>query len=180
MQTTVTLRDVVVLFRLIGCLIASLFRPRMDPLDQGVVRMRVWPNDLDLNVHANSGRYLSFMDVGRIDLLVRMRLLRKVVARGWRPIVGGAMLSFRKSLLPFERFTVRSRIVGWDEKWFYFEHIIEKDGGEVAAIGTVRGLLRGRDGNVPPRELVALTGRPIDSPAIPDSVLRWRKAEERG
>jgi acyl-CoA thioesterase FadM len=170
---------VVLFFRLIFCLIGSAFRPRIDPLDQATVRMRVWPNDLDFNVHANSGRYLSFMDVGRLALLVRMRLARKVVARKWRPIVGGAMLTYRKSLLPFERFTIRSRVLCWDEKWFYFEHIIERRDGEVAAIGTVRGLLRGPKGNVAPSELIALSGRSIESPAVPDFIARWREAEKR-
>ena len=136
--------------------------------------MRVWPNDLDLNIHANSGRYLSFMDVGRLDLLVRMRLLRKVLSKKWRPMVGGAMISYRKSLMPFERFAIRSRVLCWDEKWFYFEHIIEKASGDVAAIGTIRGLLRGPQGNVPPAELIA-----IESPPMPEFIARWREVERR-
>ena len=93
-------------------------------LDQATVTMRVWPNDLDLNMHANSGRYLSFMDVGRVDLLSRMKLLRKVTSMGWRPLVAGVEITYRKSLLPFEKFSVKSRILRWDEKWFYFEHTI--------------------------------------------------------
>ena len=33
--------------------------------------MRVLPNDLDLLWHMNNGRYLSLMDQGRVDLMVR-------------------------------------------------------------------------------------------------------------
>jgi acyl-CoA thioesterase FadM len=170
---------VIVLFRFIKCLLVSAFSPAIDPVGQATVRMRVWPNDLDLNFHATSGRYLTFMDVGRVALLVRMRLGRKVLARKWRPIVGGAMITYRKSLLPFETFVVRSRVLCWDEKWFYFEHIIEGRGGEVAATGTVRGLLRGPRGNVAPSELIALSGRAIEPPPIPDFIARWREAEKR-
>jgi acyl-CoA thioesterase FadM len=136
------------------------------------------PNDLDLNVHMNSGRYVSFMDVGRIDLLVRLRLLRKSIRRGWRMIAGATTIRYRRSLLPFERFTLRSRVVTWDEKWFYFEHIIENSRGEVAAVSFVRGLMRGKDGNVLPRDFIAISDHPdLEPPPMPDAIARWIDSE---
>jgi acyl-CoA thioesterase FadM len=172
--------NVVVLLRLIKTILLSRLKKKIDVFDQARVTMRVWPNDLDLNMHANSGRYISFMDIGRIDLLARMRLLRKVTKLGWRPLVGGSMITYRKSLLPFERFVVKSRILCWDEKWFYFEHIIVNSKGDLATIATVRGLLRGPEGNVPPQKLVDLAGRAdISSPPIPAFIVRWHEAEER-
>ncbi|HUP47901.1 MAG TPA: acyl-CoA thioesterase [Thermoanaerobaculia bacterium] len=168
----------ILLFRLIKCLITSRFRPRIDVLGESVFRMRVWPNDLDLNMHVNSGRYGSFMDIGRVDLFVRMRVFRQVIRRGWRPINAATMISHRKSLLPFERFTVRTRILCWDEKWLYFEHLIERQDGELAAVANARGLLRGRDGNVAPPALLELVGQPgLPSPPMPLYIARWREAE---
>ncbi len=167
----------VVFFRLIGCLMGSLFRPRIGPLDSATLRMRVWPNDLDLNVHVNSGRYLSFTDIGRVDLLVRMRVMRKVLALKWRPIAGATRIVYRRSLLPFERFATRTRVVAWDEKWFYYEQIVENGRGELSAVVHVRMLFRGPQGNVTPADLVALTGLRIESPPIPKSFLLWREAE---
>jgi acyl-CoA thioesterase FadM len=158
----------VVLLRLLKTLFLARFKPKIGPFDQARVSMRVWPNDLDLNMHANSGRFVSFMDIGRIDLLARMRLLRRVTALGWRPLVGGTMITYRKSLHPFERFVIKSRILCWDEKWFYFEHIITNAAGDLAAIANVRGLLRGPNGNVQPQELIALTGENVTSPPIPE------------
>src|SRR5215510_13366362 len=99
----------VVLIRLIWALIRSQLKPRLGLLDESAVTMRVWPNDLDLNVHMNSGRYISMMDIGRVEILGRTRMLRKVFGRGWRPIVGASTIRYRRSLLPFQRFTVRSR-----------------------------------------------------------------------
>ncbi|HXH41711.1 MAG TPA: acyl-CoA thioesterase [Thermoanaerobaculia bacterium] len=165
----------VVLFRFLLALFKSRFRRRLGVLDDCVIAMRVWPNDLDLNMHMNSGRYLSMMDIGRVEILARTRLLRRVLGRGWRPMVGATFIRYHRSLLPFERFTVRSRIVCWDEKWLYFEHILERR-GEVAAHAYVRGLLRGRDGNVRPKELLELAGRPeLVSPPMPEAVEAWRK-----
>jgi len=168
---------VVVLLRLIKSIIISAFRPRIEPLGEAVLTMRAWPNDLDLNMHVTSGRYISFMDIGRIDLLTRMGILGKVVKLGWRPLVGGSTILYRRSILPFEKFRVRSRVVCWDEKWFYFEHVIENAKGELSAMANVRGLMRGPKGNVTPKEFIALTGREIDSPPMPDPIARWRDTQ---
>jgi acyl-CoA thioesterase FadM len=168
----------VVLFRLLVAILKSRFRPRIGILDDCVIAMRVWPNDLDLNMHMNSGRYLSMMDVGRMAILARTRMLRPVLKRGWRPLVGATFIRYRRSLLPFERFTVRSRIVCWDEKWLYFEHILERR-GEIAAQAYVRGLLRGPSGNVKPSDLLALAGKEgLPSPEMPDAIRRWRELLE--
>src|SRR5258708_2151470 len=164
----------VVLFRFLLAIFKSRFRRRLGILDDCDIAMRVWPNDLDLNMHMNSGRYLIMMDIGRVEILARARLLRPVLKRGWRPMVGATFIRYRKSLLPFERFTVRSRIVCWDEKWLYFEHILERR-GEVAAQAYVRGLLRGKSGNVKPGEMLELGGKAaMESPPIPDAVAAWR------
>ena len=138
--------------RLVWALIRSRLKPRLGLLDESAVAMRVWPNDLDLNVHMNSGRYVSMMDIGRVELLGRTRMLRKVFGRGWRPMVGNSTIRYRRSLLPFQRFVVRTRVLCWDEKWLYFRHVIESR-GELFAIAYVRGLLRGPEGNVAPKEI---------------------------
>jgi acyl-CoA thioesterase FadM len=169
----------VVLFRLIWALVRSRLKPRIDLLDESSFAMRCWPNDLDLNIHMNSGRYISMMDIGRVEILGRTRLLRKVFGRGWRPMVGSSTIRYRRSLLPFERFVVRTRVICWDEKWLYFRHVIERR-GEVCALAYVRGLLRGKEGNVSPAQILELAGKPgMQSPPMPDDVARWIGAELR-
>jgi acyl-CoA thioesterase FadM len=170
---------VIVFIRLVWALIRSRFKRKVDILDECAVTMHVWPNDLDLNIHMNSGRYISMMDIGRVEILGRTRLLRKVIKRGWRPMVGASTIRYRRSLLPFQRFTVRSRVVCWDEKWLYFRHAIESR-GELCAVGYVRGLLRGREGNVSPAQILELAGRPdAQSPPMPDDMAKWIAAEVR-
>jgi acyl-CoA thioesterase FadM len=165
---------VIVLFRFLVAIFKSRFRRRLGILDNFVIPMRVWPNDLDLNMHMNSGRYVTLMDIGRVEILARMRMLRPVLKRGWRPLVSATFIRYRKSLLPFERFTIHSHIVCWDEKWLYFEHIIKRR-DEVAAQAYVRGLLRGTSGNVKPRELLEFAGMPeVQSPAMPADVAAWK------
>jgi len=158
----------VLLFRFLIAGFASLFRSRIGALDESVVRFTVLPNDCDLNFHLNAGRFLSFMDVARMDLLGRTGLLRKMLRKKWRPLMGGVTVRYRRSILPFERFAIRSRVLGWDEKWFYIEHVVERE-GNLCAIATVRTLVRSRAGNVATRDVLALLGAEnTPSPELPD------------
>jgi acyl-CoA thioesterase FadM len=167
-----------VLLRFLFVIFTSPFKSRIGILDESVLSLRVWPNDIDLNFHMNNGRYLSLMDLGRMDLLGRLGFLGEGFRRQWFPMIGEARIRFRRQLRTFERFTLRTRILCWDEKWFYIEHIIEKVGGEVASVCYLRSLLRGRDGNIPPRTVLnTLGGYDIESPPIPEVILKWIEAE---
>lgn len=144
------------LFRFLFTMIAGAFRPRIGPLDESRVTFTALPTDCDLNFHLNAGRFVSFMDVARIELIARMRLLVPLLRRGWRPVMGGCAVRFRRSVLPFERFTIRSRVIGWDDKWFYVEHIVER-GGVFCARGVMRTVIRSKERTLEPREIIALT-----------------------
>jgi len=146
------------LFRFLLVTLRSIFRSRIEPLGESVVSFTVLPHDCDLNIHLNAGRYLSFMDIARMDLITRTGLMRRMVKKGWRPIMGGCTVLYRREIKPFERFRVRSRVVGWDEKWFYLEHVVEKGADTFCAKATVRTLVRGKGGNITPREVLALVG----------------------
>lgn len=153
--------------RYLYALVMSLLRPRMDLLDESRVRMRVWPWELDFNLHLNNGRYLSLMDLGRVDLLVRGGMGRLVLSRRWLPVLGAATMRFRRSLGPWQTFELATRLVGWDEKWVYLEQRFEAD-GQVAAQGYVQALFLGPRGKVPTAELLAALGRPGEvSPGLP-------------
>ncbi len=165
----------VLLFRVLFVVLKSLFRRRINILDESVLRLRVWPTDMDLNFHLNDGRYVSLTGLGRVDLLARTALLHGAMNRGWYPVVGATMIRFRREIRSFERFTLRTRVVGWDEKWFYFKHQFEKRDG-VAAVAYVRGLLRTRQGTVPSSDVLSLLGTSAASPPLPEPIERWRQA----
>lgn len=159
-------------------MILSRFRRRIELTGEARVRFTALPHDCDLNFHLNSGRYLSFMDVARMDLIGRLRLLSPLLKRGWRPVMGGCIVRFRRSVMPFERFSIRSRVLAWDEKWFYIEHIVENARGDFCAAGHVRTLIRGKSGNVSTRDAIALLGEDIPSPPLPDFIAQWRELED--
>ena len=157
----------VLLVRLLLIIIRNVFRRRA-PIDgQSVIRTRVWPVDMDLNFHLNDGRYISLTGLGRVDLMMRTGLLRRAVKRGWYPVVGGIVIKYRREIRAMERFVVRTKIIGWDEKWFYFEHRFEKQ-GELAALAYARGVMRTREGAVPSADVLALVGWTKPSPPVPN------------
>lgn len=160
-------------------MLKARLRSRIGPLDESVVRYTALPHDCDLNFHLNAGRFVSFMDVSRLELIGRMRLFGPMMKRGWRPVGGGAVLRYRREVKPFERFDIRSRVVAWDEKWIYVEHIVEKN-GTFCAIGHMRTVIRakGRKENVPPIDVIALMGERLESPPLPEFVAKWRDAED--
>ena len=166
------------LVRFLLIILKSGLRSKVGPLEESAVRVTVLPHDCDLNFHLNGGRFLSFMDVARVELLARGRVLRKILRRGWRPVMAGCVVRFRRSILPFERFEIRSRVVGWDERWFYMEQTVEKD-GQLCAIAHVRLAIRAKEGSVvAPVEVVNLAQPGLASPELPPFVAQWRDIED--
>ena len=164
--------------RLLRILCAAVLRRRdLTAADASVLTFRVWPNDLDPNWHVNNGRYLTLMDLGRIDLTVRMGFLHLVFGRGWMPVLGGAMITFQRPLRPFQRYTLETRLVAWDDKWLYLEQRFESAGKRVAT-AVVKGLIRGKDRSIPTAEVMHAVGWDAPSPPVPEAIARWAAAEE--
>jgi acyl-CoA thioesterase FadM len=162
--------------RLVANVTRSSLRGRLGALDESVLTMRVWPTDLDTNGHMNNGRYLTLMDFGRTDLLIRAGLARQALRRRWVPALGGATVVFRRSLRPMRLYELRTRVVCWDDKWFYFEQRFDRHGATYAH-ALARGLLLERGVKVPPSEAVLAMGGPAQSPPMSDAVRAWNAAE---
>lgn len=162
--------------RLIAILIAGFFRPALKPLDESILTLRVWPTDLDMNAHMNNGRFLTVMDLGRVDLIARTPLGKTVLKSRWQPIVASAFIRYFRPLNPFQKYWLRTRVVGWDEKWFFVEQRFER-GGELIALGFVKGLFRGRRGNVPIADVLKAVGLTDPAPDLPAAVKSWQEAE---
>lgn len=145
---------------------------RIGVLEEDCVRLRVLPNDIDLNLHLNNARYLNWMDYGRIHLLARTRLLEHIIRSRWTPLVGAVWMTYRRSLPLFARFTLTSRLTCWDERWFYLEQTFASDKG-LAAVGWVKGVLRGPEGSLDPQQVLERIEPGVVSPPIPDAIRNW-------
>ncbi len=149
--------------------------PPLAPFSPDVVRMTVYPNDIDFNLHLNNSRYLSIMDYGRMRLTARVGMLSHILRLRLTPLVGGVWITYRRSLGLFASFHLSTRLIGWDDRWFYFEQTLTGSQG-LAAIAQVRGTLANSSGIVPPQSLIDLVspalGMPgLTSPPLPAALL---------
>ena len=166
-------------------LIMALFgKPIESILSVSRLRFHVLPNDLDLNMHMNNGRYLTIMDIGRTDFVIRSGIFKKVIRAGQIPVLASATIRYRVQLEPFRHYELQTRIVCWDEKWAYMEHrfviLKGKKAGEVAAIAIVKGAFydRKKKATVPTDKLIKAIGFDGPSPAIPAHIQKWIESEE--
>jgi acyl-CoA thioesterase FadM len=164
------------LLRLFGVTLRSRFRPRRSLLETSVLRLRVWPTDLDLNLHLNNARYLGLMDLGRVDVLVSGGL--GFWGQGGRqPLVAASFCRYFKPLGPFQAFELHTRLAGFDEKWCYFEQRFVAQ-GRLHALAVVKGLLVSQGRPVPTADLLVVAGQtPLQSPALPAWIREWLRAE---
>lgn len=146
--------------------------PRIHVLDEDSIRMHVWPNDIDLNLHMNNGRYLNVMDFARTHLLARAGLLEHIIRSRWQPLVGAVWITYRRSLPLFTAFEIVSRLVCWDERWFYLEQTFTGRDG-LAAIGWVKAVLRDPGGVLDPQRVLERVAPGIVSPPMPDTIAQW-------
>ena len=160
--------------RLIWALVSWRSRGRLSWQAVGSRQFRVWPTDLDIFNHMNNGKFLSLLDLGRFDLLKRSGAWKAMGKRNWYPVVVAETITFRKSLSPWMRFAIESKVAGWDDQSMYVEQRFVVSGEIYAqAFVRIRFLVNPR-GIVTPAQVIELLGGwqgPV--PVLPEWVARW-------
>ena len=141
-------------------------------LDESRATFRVLPNDCDLNFHMNNGRYLSFMDLGRVHLMAQTGLLPVIVKQGWMPVLTAAEINFIRSIMPLQTFDLVTRLVSWDDKYFYIEQKFEAR-GVLCAHAYVKGLFLRKGVKITNSEIVATAGYTDTPPPMPEELRLW-------
>ena len=152
---------------------------RMAPLglfDVHVSHHRCMPLDIDPWVELNNGRTLTLYDLGRMQLAVRAGMVPVLRNKGWGIAVAGVSVRYRRRIRVFERFTMTTRLLGWDARFLYLDQALWK-GGECANQMLLRWAVTGPEGIVPTAKVAAAIGHDGSSPALPDWVQAWITAE---
>jgi len=141
-------------FRMIYLLISSRFKPKL-PVNnpKNSLTLRVLPNDLDINMHMNNGRYLTICDLSRVDMFIRTGLAKTMYLEGWMPVISEHTMKYKKPLKPFQRYVVTMEIVGWNEKSFHMKHIFLVN-DRVVAEGTSIGCVISKNGVLSPEQVI--------------------------
>lgn len=163
-------------FRLLLLRIKAALRPKLTAWDDAVTPFRVLPTDLDVLRHMNNGKFLTIMDLGRLDLMLRSGLWKRFSSQGWYPVVAGQTITYRKSLNPWQRFELHTRFLGFHSTWAYVEQSF-RVGDVVYAHALVRArFLRRTGGSVEAAELEEMAGPSPDGRELPAWVIDWTEA----
>ena len=172
--------------RMLYVLVMSLVKPRLISWeDKSILPMQVWLTDLDSNGHMNNGRFFTHMDLGRFDLLLRSGLWSWVVKTRSVPVLGASQIRYRRPLNLWERYTLQTQIVAWDDKWIFIEQrflVADKPSGKLvlAALGMVKGCFYdpATKQTVPTSALLEQIGERAQQRALPRHVIAWIAAED--
>ncbi|WP_052045915.1 acyl-CoA thioesterase [Candidatus Paracaedibacter symbiosus] len=111
------------------------------------INLTVLPNDLDLNWHMNNGRYLTIMDLGRIDYMMKTGLLKVILRNKWFPVVSASQICYFRPLTLFETYTLQTTLESWNGKWYIMTQRFEKN-GKLYAVAIIRGIFRDKKGPI--------------------------------
>jgi len=145
---------------------------------------RVWFHDLDAVGHMNNGRYLTLMDLGRTDLMLRSGLARAAWRHRWTPIASAIIVRFRREMRLFQRFRLETRLLYWDERLAIIEQVFVMVGGphdgHIAARALFKGGLYDRSIKqfVPVSRLMLETGVNAAQPSMTAEIAAFLKSDE--
>lgn len=163
--------------RLAKELLRNRTRPNLALGEVHVARLHVMPWDIDPFRELNNGRVLTLMDLGRFGSLQRLGIPRLLQENGWYGAVAGSTVRYRRRITVFQKLELRTRIIGWDDRFIYFEQAFWR-GAECCVHAVLRIAVTGGRGIVPTQVIAKAFGFPHESPPMPLWVLQWAAAEQ--
>ena len=109
-------------------------------------------------------------------MAARAGLVEVMREKKWGITVAGNSVRYRRRIRAFHRFTMVSRVLGWDRRFIYMEQSMWRN-GECCNQMLLRSACTGGNGIIPPAEIVAAMGYDMDSPPLPDWVRAWIDAD---
>ena len=127
------------------------------------IQMRVLPVDLDILWHVNNGMYFSYMDFGRWTMVFRSGIFDQCKKHGWFAVVASETIKFKRSLLPWTKFTLETKTIAQDDKYFFIQQkFLVK--GELMATGLVKvRFMKKKGGTVSTEEMLKTFNLPFDN-----------------
>ncbi|MFC1839363.1 acyl-CoA thioesterase [Thermodesulfobacteriota bacterium] len=111
------------IFRMLYILVASFFKPRL-PIQKpkNILNFRVLPNDVDININMNNGRYLTICDLSRVDMFIRTGIAKTIIMERWKSVISEHTMKIKKPLNLFQKYELKMEEISWDDKSFHMLH----------------------------------------------------------
>lgn len=163
--------------RLLRVMLQARKAPKISLTDTSTIEFRCHPWDLDMFNEMNNGRVLTLYDLGRFDLGIRGNLLKVLGQKKWALVVAGSSVRYRKRIHMFNKITMHSQCVGFDDKWFYIEQSMWV-GGKPCSSVLIRGGVSSKNGLVNPAEVIELMGEDPNTCELSEWVKEWIESEQ--
>jgi acyl-CoA thioesterase FadM len=110
------------LLRLIRVVVKSQFQEKLSFNNEYTdsVNLIVLPQDIDPFMELNNGRYVTLLDLGRFSLGAKVNMASFLKRNNWSLTIVGTYNEYRYRLRLFQRFILKTNIIGYDENWFFF------------------------------------------------------------
>ena len=136
----------------------------------------VLPSDLDAFLHMNNSKYLKEFDLARIEMAAQIGFLEVLKKHRGLFVVGAGNIRYRKSLKLFQTYSIKTRIVCWDERAFYVEQEMITSKGFVAAAMDTKIAMKGITTDVFIKEFC---GEVLPSPDATEEIESWKNILEQ-
>ncbi len=137
-------------FRLFILICKRIFSKKESPEQlTSKIKIRVWPHDLDPFLELNNGRYVTLLDLGRFDFILRIKLQKLLKRKNWSLTVAGTYNEYRHRIRVFQQFELTTTIIGHDNRWFYFLQKAQRN-GKVHFSSVVKTAFTSKDGLISP------------------------------
>ena len=160
------------LLRLIRVVVKSQFKKKLsfdnDYTDS--INLIVLPQDIDPFMELNNGRYVTLLDLGRFSLGAKVNMVSFLKRNNWSLTIIGTYNEYRYRLRLFQRFILKTKIIGYDEKWFYFFQKVERN-GKTHMASIVKFAYTSKKGLVSTKEVITA----MDIEYDPNSLPSWIK-----
>ncbi|MEZ9948050.1 acyl-CoA thioesterase [Vibrio breoganii] len=135
------------------------------------------PWDLDIFNELNNGRVLTLYDLGRTALGIRCGLMTVLANKRWALVVAGSSVRYRKRIHMFNKVTMHTQCVGFDDKWLYVEQSMWVKGQPCSSV-LIRAGVTSKKGIVSPNEVLEAMGESNLFGALPLWVNEWVDSEQ--
>ena len=146
----------------------------LDEIGETSFYCRPW--DIDMFFEMNNGRILTLYDLGRFAVAIRCGLAKTLKRQKWGLVVAGGSVRYRRRVRVFDKVTMKTRLLGHDDRWFYIEQSMWVAGKPCSSVLLRTAVTRG-GGTVPCDEVKAAMGQENWMPSIPSWAKEWINAD---
>lgn len=161
-------------------LLFTLYKARKHPaitLDESsTLQLRAGLTDIDIFFELNHARYITYMELARWDHSCRIGFVTLMKKKRWAVAIGGVSIRYRRRIPFMRKFTLTTRLLCHDQRWFYFLQETHSR-NRICSSALVKAGVTSREGLVPATDVLKVMGMQDWNPAMPDWVDAWIKAE---